>query len=184
MALVASVPMSDAAYIDDRGRVGHYRGVGLILLLVLLPIVLTGLFYFYEQSVVQRRVVVHMSDVQAPPSSLLLQLERNDGAQRKYQYISGWVVQTSGTGWLKPSVLIVAPDGRATEFRANLRKRGDLTQLAVNEQQQNVAGFEVRVKKRYFPSGNSLKIVLAVTQQGRRILVDTGATVQGGHGEE
>lgn len=171
--------MSDVAPMDGVVRVGHRRGIGLILLSVLLPIVLTALFYFHEQGVVQRRIVVDMSAVQAPPSDILLQLERNDGAQRRYQYISGWVVQTSGSAWLKPSVLIVAPDGQATEFRANLRKRGDLTQLAVNELQKNGAGFEVRLKKRYFPSGDSLKIVLAVTQQGRRILVDTGAVVQG-----
>lgn len=172
--------MGDSVHMDGVARVGRRRGIGLILLSVLLPIVLTALFYFYEQGVVQRRTLVDMGTVQAPPSDILWQLERNDGTQRKYQYISGWVVQINGSAWLKPSVLVVAPDGRATEFRANLRKRGDLTQLPVNDLQKNGAGFEVRLKKRYFPSGDSLKIVLAITHQGQRVLVDTGTTVQGG----
>lgn len=148
------------------------------LLSLLVPVLLTAAFYFHEQGVVQHRTHVDWPLVQKRATGILLHLERNDGNQGKYLHISGWAIRTDeATGWLQPSVLIVAPDGQATEFRANLRARPDLAQLSVSERQRNMAGFEVRLKKRYFPAGQPLRVVLAVTQKGQRIYLDTGATV-------
>ncbi|HVR54890.1 MAG TPA: hypothetical protein VMS38_34535 [Pseudorhodoferax sp.] len=141
---------------------------------------LASAFYVYMQDVVQHRLVLDTAQVQPPPAGMVLDLERNDGADRRFQYLAGSVVQADVEGpWLRPSVLIMAPDGQATEFRANLRGRENLAQLPPPERQQRMARFEVRVMKRYFPSGEPLKIVLGLTQQGQRIYVDTGNVVAG-----
>lgn len=152
----------------------------LVGFLLCVPVLLTAVFYFHAQGVVQHKTFLSLAQVQTPPAGMMLRLERNDGADKRYQSVAGWVVQTGGEEpWLRPSVLVVAPDGQATEFRANLREREDLTELTLSERQQRMAGFEARLKKRYFPRGQPLKIVLAFTQQGRRIYVDTGEVVAG-----
>lgn len=171
--------MSSLSRVDAAAHIGR-PSIWLVGFLLCIPVLLTAAFYFHAQGVVQHKTFLSPAQVQAPPAGMALRLERNDGADKRYQSIAGWVVQTGGEEpWLRPSVLVLAPDGQATEFRANLRKRADLAQLTLSERQQRMAGFEVRLKKRYFPRGQPLKIVLAITQQGRRIYVDTGEVVAG-----
>lgn len=149
-------------------------------LLPCIPVLLATAFYVYMQDLVQHKRVLDTVQVQPPPAGMVLHLERNDGADRRFQYLAGSVVQADARGaWLQPSVLIMAPGGQATEFRANLRGREDLARLPSSERQERMGRFEVRVMKRHLPPGEPLKIVLGLTQQGQRIYVDTGNVVAG-----
>jgi hypothetical protein len=147
-------------------------------LLLCMVALLTGAFYLHMQNVVQRKIVVDMALVRKPPAGMVLGLDHPGEVTRKYRYLTGWVAQVGDEEpWLQPSVLILAPDGQATEFRANLRPRQDAHLRTLSERQRSMAGFEVRLQKRYFPRGQPLKIVLAVTLRGQRILLDTGEVV-------
>lgn len=154
--------------------------VGKLALCFALPVALAWGFYAVEQRAVQRPAVLDPA-MPAAAATLQYRIEDNRALDRKYYRVAGWIFDPANDiDWLRPSVLVVAPDGKAVEFRANIRRVEDLPQPAAGEKHKGIAGFEVRMKRRYLPQGQPLKLYLVIQREGRRELVDTATVLQAG----
>ena len=171
--------MSTMSHSTDPNLIRWRAATWKLLLCFGLPLASTGAFYSAEQSVVQRPVRVVDTALAQPLPVVQYRLEASHSQGRKYHHVSGWIVDTANAvDWLQPAVLVVAPGGAGVEFRTSLRRRDDVTAPPMNEKQKSMAGFEVRMKKRYFPAGSPLRLYLVVQREGQRQLIDTQTLIQ------
>jgi len=155
--------------------------VALLALCFLVPVALTWGFYAAEQQTVQRPARVNLLEPVIPAAGLQYLIDDNRALDRKYHRVAGWVLDPANDiDWLRPSLLVVAPDGKAVEFRTNIQRRTDLPRALASERQNGIAGFEVRMKTRYLPAGEPLKLYLVVHRQGRKEVIDTGSALASG----
>ena len=152
--------------------------MALLALCFLVPVALTWGFYAAEQQTVQRPARVNLLEPLAPVAGVQYLIDDNRALDRKYHRVAGWVLDPANDiDWLRPTVLVVAPDGKAVEFRTNIQRRENLPRPLATEQQNRIAGFEVRMKTRYLPAGEPLKLYLVIHRQGRREMIDTGSLI-------
>lgn len=162
----------------DRTVTGRRAAIARLALCFALPLALTWGFYAAEQRTVQHPTRMDPLGSPAPVAGVQYLVDENRALDRKYHRVAGWVFNPANDiDWLRPSVLVIAPGGDAVEFRANIRRREDLPRQLATEKQKNIAGFEVRMKTRYLPRGEPLKLFLVIHRGGVRELIDTGAVL-------
>ncbi|RZJ24628.1 MAG: hypothetical protein EOO54_08860 [Haliea sp.] len=164
----------------DRTATDRQAALARLALCFALPLALTWGFYAAEQRTVHHATRMDPLGSPAPVAGVQYLVDENRALDRKYVRVAGWIFDPANDiDWLRPSVLVVAPDGNAVEFRANIRRREDLPRPSATEKQKNIAGFEVRMKARRLPRGGPLKLYLVIHRGGKREVIDTGSVLAG-----
>ena len=138
---------------------------------------------FYATEYVQLRRPVAAGTVAPPPGpSVRLAVDSRASPDGKRYRVSGWVAQESQgqRQLLRPTLLVLGPDGKGTEFRVNLRRRREPPPRGDHGSFQGFEGFELEIKARHLPAARPLRLALAVEREGRRELLDTGVVLVAG----
>jgi len=151
-----------------------------ILMCFVLPVAVTLAFYAWQQARLRRPVAVAAADIRPLPADVRLSVESLPAPDRKRYRVSGWVAREAGgqRQLMRPTLLVVAPDGHGTEFRVNQRRKGEPPPRGDHGRFDGFDGFEVELKARQLPADRPLRLVLAVQRDGRRELLDTGTVLK------
>ncbi|HEY0201004.1 MAG TPA: hypothetical protein VGC24_04865 [Burkholderiaceae bacterium] len=146
-----------------------------LLACMVLPVAATAGFYGYEQ----KRLSMPWTGAVVPsplPVGVQAQITDVSSLDHSTWQISGRV--TDGSTQLRPTLVIAAPDGKALAYRTMPRRQGETGPRGHRVEFKGFSGFDVRVKKRLLPAGQPLRLWLAVNQDGRMSLLETGTDLR------
>lgn len=158
----------------------HRSGALRLLMCFVLPVAVTLAFYAVEQRRLRQSIAVAPGQLGAPPPGVTLSVESRASADRKRLRVAGWVAQERAgqRELLRPTLLVLGPDGQGTAFKVNARRKGEPPPRGDHGRFEGFDGFEVELKARQLPPGRPLRLALAVERDGRHELIDTGAVLQ------